>query len=196
MESDTTELPQRETVFPTAWSSGTMAPGSMAPGASQESGVRRRVKPTTGQVRRETGSEEVGGGESPTPRLARPHAHRAGRAGWQGPASSEAFPGDAGTRARADHCYDSLCPRRRSLLLSSGPAHGAQTPRPASCPAGKAETWSGRGGSQQEGSAQWGPAQPPAEPARPVAAPPWGSSSSSCLRCLGPDQGQLILVII
>lgn len=61
MESDTTELPQRETVFPTAWSSGTMAPGG-------ESGVRRRVKPTTGQVRRETGSEEVGGGESPTPR--------------------------------------------------------------------------------------------------------------------------------
>lgn len=68
MESDATELPQRETVFPTAWSSGTMAPGSMAPGASQESGVRRRVKPTTGQVRREMGSEEVGGGEPPTPR--------------------------------------------------------------------------------------------------------------------------------
>lgn len=61
MESDATELSQRETVFPTAWSSGTMAPGS-------ESGVRRQVKPTTGQVRREMGSEEVGGGESPTPR--------------------------------------------------------------------------------------------------------------------------------
>lgn len=43
-----------------------MAPGSMAPGG--ESGVRRRVKPTTGQVRREMGSEEVGGGEPPTPR--------------------------------------------------------------------------------------------------------------------------------
>lgn len=43
-----------------------MAPGSMAPGG--ESGVRRRVKPTTGQVRRETGSKEVGGGEPPTPR--------------------------------------------------------------------------------------------------------------------------------
>lgn len=40
MESDTTELSQRETVFPTAWSSGTMAPGT-----SQESGAGSSPRP-------------------------------------------------------------------------------------------------------------------------------------------------------